>query len=199
MHEHCCDPHLSALLSFRWLQVISTLEAAAVQQARTFRRMFAALGLALAAFFTYAAIQQHLHPWEARYTGELRPVTTATSVVAMLGLQACALAACSWGLLLQLPKPWERSRTCMPPAQQSRMLVGGSVVGAAVGCLYWSAAMYHSIRTYGYAVGAKWELVWLPLGPLAYCLLCWSVLASLGTTSKELQQLHKLAYDYKKV
>jgi hypothetical protein len=181
-------------------QVIASLEEAAVQQARTFRRVLAVLALALAAFFAYAAVQQQQHPWEARYTGELRPVTSSAAVVATLLSQAAALTAAGLGLLVELPRAWEHSsRACLPPGQQPRLLVASSVLLAFVGCLYWGAAMYSSIQKYGYATGAKWELLWLPLGPLGYCTLCWYVLSSLGSTSKELQQLRKLAYEFKKV
>jgi len=79
------------------------------------------------------------------------------------------------------------------------MLVGTSLAAAGAGCLYWSSAMFHSIAKYGYAVGAKWELLWLPFGPVGFCALCWHLLSSLEGTSRELQQLKRLAYDYKKV
>jgi hypothetical protein len=182
-------------------QVIASLEEAAVQQARTFRRVFAVLALALAAFFAYAAVQQQQHPYETRYTGELRPVTSSAAVVGILVSQAAALAAAGLGLLLELPKAWEHSssRACLPPSQQPRLLVAASVLIASVGCMYWGAALHNSVQQYGYATGAKWELLWLPLGPLGYCTLCWYVLSSLGNTSKELQQLRKLAYDFKRV
>lgn len=180
-------------------EVVEVLEEAAVQQARLFRRLFGVITLAAAAFFAHAAVQQQQHPWEAQYTGELRPVTSAASVVAVLGLQAAALALAAAGLLLRLPQPWERSRTCMPPAQQSRFLVGSGNLTAAVGALYWGSAMYRSIAKYGYEVGAKMELLWLPLGPVGGCLLAWYVLATLESTYKELQTLKGYEYDYKKV
>ena len=120
-------------------------------------------------------------------------------MTAVLFLQAVALVAAGLGLLVEMPRPGDRSRACLPAAQQSRMLVMASLLAAGIGCFYWSSAMSHSISKYGYAVGAKWELLWLPLGPLGYCGLCWHLLSSLGHTSKELQQLRKLAYDFKKV
>lgn len=180
-------------------EVVEVLEEAAVDQARLFRRMFAVVALVIAAFFAFAATSQQKHPWEAQYTGELRTVTSNEAVVAVLGLQAVASALAAAGLLIRLPQPWERSRTCMPPAQQSRFLVATSVILAAFGALYWGSAMYHSIAKYGYAVGAKWELIWLPLGPVAYSLVCWHVLSSLEGTWKELQELKGLGYNHKKV
>lgn len=182
-------------------EVIAALEEQQVQQALTFRRVYAVTALGLAAFFAYAALDQQFHPWEARYTGELRPVTSAAAVVAVLALQSAALLAAALGLLVELPARGNHSssRGCLPPAQQSRVLVGASLLAAGIGCFYWGSAMHHSIERYGRAVGAKWDLLWLPLGPLGYCALCWHLLDSLGRTSRELQQLRKLAYDFKKV
>jgi hypothetical protein len=57
------------------------------RQSHTFRLIFGAGGMCLGVFFSHAAIQQHLHPWEARYTGELRTVTRHDAVVASLALQ----------------------------------------------------------------------------------------------------------------
>jgi len=181
-------------------EVIAALEEQQLQQGRTFRRIYAAVALGLALFFLYAAIEQHQHPWEVRYTGELRPVTTERAVVGIFLLQAAALGAAALGLLMQLPAAGDRhSRACSAPGGYARLLVGASLGAAAIGCLYWSSALYQSIATYGSAVGAKWELLWLPLGPLGFCVLCSHLLYSLEGTSRELQELRKLAYDYKKV
>jgi hypothetical protein len=180
-------------------EVVEVLEEEAVRQARFFRRVFAVLTLMVAAFFAYAAIQQQQHPWEFQFTGQLRPVTSQPTVVAVLGLQAVALGLGAAGLLVRLPKPWERCRTCMPPAQQSRFLVVASIFVAAVAGLYWGSALYRSVAKYGYDVGAHFDLIWLPLGPLGFCYLCWHVLSSLEGTYKELQDLKGLGYDYKKV
>lgn len=180
-------------------QVIAELEAQAVLQARTFRRLCGGVALALATFFAYAAAQQQLHPWEQQYTGELRPVTSALSVATVLAVQASALATAGLGLLWGMPRPTDRGRGCIDPSQTSHVLLWASLAAAGVGFCYWGAAMYRSIAKYGHAVGAKWELFWLPLGPLAYCALCWQVLSSLAGTSRELAELRRLAYSHKKV
>eukprot|EP00877_Chromochloris_zofingiensis_P002925 jgi/Chrzof1/12633/Cz07g01260.t1 len=43
--------------------------------------------------YVWAVTQQHAHPWEARYTGELRSVTQHQHVEAMLFLQGMAMLA----------------------------------------------------------------------------------------------------------
>lgn len=134
-----------------------------------------------------------------RYTGELRPVTQPQSVAAVLFLQGLALAAAAAGLLKELPRKGDRERACMPAGVQMQLLLGAAVVVASIGCVYWSSALWSSILKYGYDVGAKWELSWLPLLPLGYCLVCCYVVYSIHSMGSDVQRLRQLQYEFKKV
>eukprot|EP00879_Flechtneria_rotunda_P008596 GHRR01009007.1.p1 GENE.GHRR01009007.1~~GHRR01009007.1.p1 ORF type:complete len:208 (+),score=40.84 GHRR01009007.1:590-1213(+) len=179
--------------------VIVALEEQILQQNRIFKRLFAVSALLFSAFFLHAAYQQYKHPWEQRYTGELRPVTTHTAVVLVLFSQGSALFACAVALLVQLPRKGQRSQACMPASMQVQLLLGSAVGLASVGSLYWGSAMWHGIARYGRDIGEKWELLWLPLAPLGYCLLCCYIVWSIGSTGKDVQQLKRMAYEFKKV
>ncbi|KAF6252547.1 hypothetical protein COO60DRAFT_1552575 [Scenedesmus sp. NREL 46B-D3] len=179
--------------------VIAAVEEQHLQQNRAFKLTFACISSALAAFFLHAALQQQLHPFETRFTGELRPVTSSGTVAAILLLQGFGLLAAAAGLVKELPKKGDRERACMPAGVQVQMLLGNAVALASVGCFYWSAALWASVQKYGWDVGAKWELLWLPLLPLGVCLLCCYVVHSIHVTARDVQRLRQLQYDYKKV
>jgi uncharacterized membrane protein len=179
--------------------VIAELEEQHLQQNRAFKLTFALVSSAIAVFFLHAALQQQLHPYETRFTGELRPVTNSATVAGMLFLQGLGLFAAAAGLVKELPRKGDRERACMPAGQQVQMMLVNAVALTSVGCIYWSAALWASVQKYGWDYGAKWELIWLPLLPLGMCLLCCYVVHSIQITARDVRQLRRLQYDFKKV
>lgn len=179
--------------------VISALEGQLLQQTRAFKLGFGAIALIAGFFFAYSAYQQHLHPWQAKFTGELRPVTSQTSVAVVLLCQGLGLLAAHVGLITELPKRWERERACLPASFRVKLLLQAGIALTAIGFVYWSSALLAMLQKYGPEVGLKLELLWLPLCPFGYCVLCYYVVHSLQDTCKEMQQLKRLQYDYKKV
>jgi hypothetical protein len=179
--------------------VIAALEEQQLQQNRTFKLIFACIAAALGAFFLHAALQQQLHPYETKFTGELRPVTSSGMVAGMLSLQGLGLLAAAAGLVKELPIKGDRERACMPASIQVQALLGISVGLTTIGGIYWSAALRASVQKYGWEVGGKLELVWLPLVPVGICLLCCYVVHSIQGTARDVQRLRRLQYDFKKV
>jgi hypothetical protein len=179
--------------------VIAALEEQQLQQNRTFKLLFACIAAALGAFFMHAALQQQLHPYETRFTGELRPVTSSAAVAGMLFLQGMGLLTAAAGLVKELPKKGDRERACMPAGMQVQALLATAVVLTSIGGIYWSAALWVSVQKYGWDVGAKWELTWLPLLPLGMCLLCCYAVHSIQGTARDVQRLRRLQYGFKKV
>jgi hypothetical protein len=196
-------------------QVIAALEAQQLASERLFAALFAALALAGAAFFGHAAASQALHPWEARYTGELRPVTSVHSTAGVLALQGVALALAGAALLAQRRAAGARSPQRIEQQQQRQqqqqqrqqphqtvrapphVLLAAAAALAGVGAVYWGLAMQRTMAKYGPRLGAHWELLWLPLGPLVYCGVCGYCLHCFSGMRAELQQLRRLAYDLK--
>lgn len=179
--------------------VISALEEQLLAQNRAFKLGFGATALILGMFFVHAAYQQQLHPWEAKFTGELRPVVGQSTAVAVLFCQGLGLIAAHLGLLTELPRRGERERACMPAGVRVHMLLCTAAAFSFIGFIYWSSALLAMVQRYSYSVGSKWELMWLPLLPFGYCLLCYYVMHSLQATGKDMQKLKRLQYDFKKV
>jgi hypothetical protein len=172
------------------------------QQATTmwlFRLLFGVGAAALATFFVYAAWQQQAAPWQVRYTGELRTVTSQGGSVAALALQGAGLAAAAAALLAGLPGRGARARSCLPAPRHTWLLLAAAAAVTAGAGAYWAVALHANVRKWGRANGFHPELMWLPAGPVAYCLLCLYFTHSLSTTSQELQKLQRLRYRFKKV
>ncbi len=87
----------------------------------------------------------------------------------------------------------------MPASIQALLLLASGIAGTGVSAAYWGAALRRSWVVYGSIDGARWDLLWLPLLPLGYCLVCLYVQYSVSSTGRELRQLQKLKYDHKKV
>jgi hypothetical protein len=179
--------------------VVEALAEQQFQQSHTYKLIFGLGAAGLAAFFMHAAYGQHVHPWEARYTGELRSVTSPKAVAWVLLLQGASLAAAAVAMLTQLPQRAARERCCMPADLRTKLCLGASAVGAAAAAVYWGAALVSSARVYGLEHGGHPELLWLPVGPLAFVLACMAVLQGLATTGKDLLELQRLQYNFKQV
>jgi hypothetical protein len=180
-------------------QLIAEFESLQLSQHRTFRTLFGTGAAAGGAFFLLAAHAQAVRPWETRYTGELRTVVSRRGAAAALLLQAAALLAAAAGLLLRLPRRGDRARGCAPAGAAAWGALGAAAAAAGGGAAYWGSALYRSRVKYGAERGAHPELLWLPLAPLAYVILCCYVLRSMAASGREVEQLKKMTYDFKKV
>ncbi|KAG2498718.1 hypothetical protein HYH03_003458 [Edaphochlamys debaryana] len=185
-------------------QLIREFEDQQRDSQRTWRAIFGTGCLAMGLFFLYAACRQQLEPFGVRFTGELRSAAPAGPwVAAVLGLQGVALLLSGWGLLSEVPPrklALGAARTaCLPYSARQAALLWSGVGAAAVGAVFWSCVMGHLLAKEGAKVGARWELLWLPAGPLAGCLLCCHVASSLADTEKEIQKLKSQRYNYKKL
>lgn len=180
-------------------QVIREFENMQISQARTFRAVFGGGALLCAAFFAWAANEQAVRPWEQRYTGELRTVVGARGAALSLAVQAAALGAAALGMLLRLPRPGEREHGCVPAGSAAWAALGSGACGAAGTAAYWGAALRRSVEKHGAELGAHWDLLWLPLAPLGYVLMCCYIMHSVGATAREVQRLKRMTYSFKKV
>eukprot|EP00195_Chlamydomonas_chlamydogama_P006784 CAMPEP_0202906008 /NCGR_PEP_ID=MMETSP1392-20130828/37021_1 /ASSEMBLY_ACC=CAM_ASM_000868 /TAXON_ID=225041 /ORGANISM="Chlamydomonas chlamydogama, Strain SAG 11-48b" /LENGTH=203 /DNA_ID=CAMNT_0049594345 /DNA_START=102 /DNA_END=709 /DNA_ORIENTATION=- len=158
-------------------RVIEEFEKLQLHHSRTWRVSFGLGALVLCLFFLHAGLSQHAYPWQLRYVGEFQSVVSHSGAVGMLLLQALGLGSTALAMLLGVPRPGDRERGCMPPALQNKLaLLAGSCL-TGVGAVYWSLKMREMVTRYG-AAGWKPELLWVPLAPLAWCLLCHYVVAS---------------------
>jgi hypothetical protein len=179
--------------------VIQQLQEEQLAQNRQFKLVFGTGAVLVAAFFAWAGWQQHAHPWEQRFTGELRTVTGQHTVTTVLFLQALSMAWAASALFTDLPQKGDRVRGCSAAGLATQAQLTASVACAATGALYWGHAMYANIQLHGPQLGAVWDLLWLPLGPLTYSCLCAYVVTMVSNTGKEVRELQRLSYQYKKV
>ncbi|GFR45182.1 hypothetical protein Agub_g6570 [Astrephomene gubernaculifera] len=183
--------------------IIQEFEILAIQQHRTWRSVFGAGTVAAGLFFLYAAWRQKVEPYGVRYTGELRSVTGASTVTAVLALQGVSLLLAAAGLLVNLPPKagagQREAAGCLPFAVRQRLALWSGVLGAAGAGVYWAAALVRMVQLHGAQYGKRWELSWLPAGPLAACLVCCYVASSLYGTEREIQRLRSYRYRYKKL
>uniref|UniRef100_A0A7S0RNN8 Uncharacterized protein n=1 Tax=Chlamydomonas leiostraca TaxID=1034604 RepID=A0A7S0RNN8_9CHLO len=180
-------------------EIVQELELEQLRQTRLWRGCFGVGAMLMAVFFAWASWTQWAHPWSLRMTGELRAATHGNDVVAVLGVQAVALGAVSIALLRKLPKRGERERMCMPYSLSQKLLLGAGILGCAACASYWLSAHARMVQQFGSELGARWELIWVPLGPLAYSgvsLWAASVLARSGAAVAELRSFK---YNHKKV
>ncbi|KAF8059655.1 S-adenosyl-L-methionine-dependent methyltransferase [Scenedesmus sp. PABB004] len=188
--------------------VIAVLEAASAAQARGFRLALGALALLLAAAWAHGAAAQLARPWEARYTGELRPVCSARGAAAALAAQAAGLAAAGAALLWRLPPrdggaaaAARRGGGGAAPAELARGGAAALAAGGALtagGALYWARALLASAARFGPVLGGHWELAWLPALPLAAVGAAGGAARMLASNAAELAALRALRYEFKK-
>lgn len=154
------------------------------------KSVFGVVSLVLGMFFLVTGTRQVLTPWEIRITGEFRTVTSSGPLVAVLLLQA-------WGLFL-LGVGLIASRGIPGSTKWLRRALAVAHTSGVVGACYWLSAMTRKAQRYG-RHHFDWEFLWLPLGPIAYSLVCQNVVHSLSTTNKEVQELRGSMYRLKKV
>lgn len=180
-------------------QIIKDLEQEQENQQK-WKLVFAAVVGTFGSWLVYAGIQQHVHPYEQRYTGELQAVTEAKTAAAMLLVQGAALLISCCGLLAGLRRRRGSPESCMQSAGTGHnTLLAAAAATTLVGWGYWCWALWQSIQRFGMENGAHWELLWLPFGPPMLAGLCWYVDYSIEATGHEVEQLKRLMYDHKKV
>mmetsp|Transcript_14182 Transcript_14182/g.37782 ORF Transcript_14182/g.37782 Transcript_14182/m.37782 type:complete len:232 (+) Transcript_14182:113-808(+) len=181
-------------------QLIREFEHLHLEQTRTYRVIFGAVGLVLAAFFAWAAFEQHVHPFEQRFTGELRAaIPSSVTVQLLLVIQALALTSTSAGMLQRLPPKGQREKGCMPATLQQWMALRLGLVGSLICCCSWVWAHSRMVQMFGWTVSPRWDLLWIPLAPLTFAASCLWVVSSLDHSAREVALFRGAKYNLKQV
>lgn len=158
----------------------------------------ACLGALVALFFTWLALEQALHPWQQRHTGELlivlEDVFPPPGLV--LAAQAGGLWASAAAAAAAAPRPGARRRC--DHALLLLFLRLAAAAGASCGAAYWSLAMAAHARKYR-ELGVPWELSWVPLAPLLVVGASELALSAFEATAAEVAALARLRYAHKRV
>jgi len=193
-------------------EVIADLRKTLVAHARTWRALFGALGLSLAALFAYFAATQAAAPWVSfRHHSEFKETLSAGAVAAAEAASAACLAAPAAVLLRFMPAAASTvaagggrrgggggskgliKAPQLPGKTELRVLNGALAVAAAM-AVFWVRALLAAGRTGLLAPEQQLRNGWLPAAPLAFALLAGSVARQYGDTAEKLEGLEAQMY-----
>jgi len=177
-------------------QIVREFELLQGQSARTWRAVFCVGAAFLAAAFFIMACEQHSLPWGQPVTGKLRASKfSSSSMEVALAAQAIAMAGAVVGLYSGIPpRGAAPERGCLPASIMQYMWLCLALAISCGCCVYWLAVHWKMVALFGVSLGARYSLLWVPLAPPAYILLCIWVIFSLSSTGKDVQDLKKLRY-----
>jgi hypothetical protein len=181
--------------------VVQGLRQQADAQQRRTASALAALSAALSLLFVYCALEQARRPYQQRHTGELRtvleePFFAWAPAGLVLAAQALALAAQAAAMVAEASAGQKQQQ---PPLTRPPLLrLAAALPLAALGSAYWLAAMLAHARKHP-ALGAPWELGWLPLAPLLVAGACGAARRAARATRREVEALAAARYAHKRV
>uniref|UniRef100_A0A2P2J612 Uncharacterized protein n=1 Tax=Rhizophora mucronata TaxID=61149 RepID=A0A2P2J612_RHIMU len=157
-------------------ELVRSLEMTHAHQSLLWRRVFAALLFCYAAFMVYSIYNQATSPWKLRYHAYFMEDIESWIVISAdwMAVFACSMAIA--GLLLN-------SQGC------SKWILYSFVAGLLL-AVFWLYSMLRMPRF-------RWDIIWLPLGPLSGAGICLYVDRMLTESSEELRKLRGYMYAFK--
>ncbi|KAJ6742813.1 HISTONE-LYSINE N-METHYLTRANSFERASE [Salix viminalis] len=164
-------------------ELILSLERTEAEQSVLWRRVVGGLEFCYAAFLLYSTFQQALFPWELRYHAYFMEDMDSSMVIFadLIAVSACALAI--EGLLHN--------------SKYHRQWIWYSCFVALLLAVFW---LYYMLRMPRF----RWDVIWLPLGPLSGAGICLYVDHLLTESSEEVKKLrsymngtHGVAFKHK--
>ncbi|XP_044464276.1 uncharacterized protein LOC123194865 [Mangifera indica] len=157
-------------------ELVRSFERSQAQQSLVWRSVFAAFVFCFAMFFVYSIFQQTLSPWEMRYHAyfmediDSRMIITADWIAVL----ACFLAI----------------KGLVHNSKDQRQWIWYSFFVGLVLAVFWS---YYMLRLPKF----RWDVIWLPFGPLSGAGICLYVDHLLNESSEEVRKLQGYMYAYK--
>ncbi|KAI4376559.1 hypothetical protein MLD38_014307 [Melastoma candidum] len=158
--------------------LVRSFERSHARQSLLWRSVFAVLLSLFAAFLVYSIYQQTFYPWELRhhaYFMEDIPLWTVLSAD-WLAVLACSMATIGVLKKMKHHRHWQWSACFL------------SVVLA----MFWLSNMMRMPRF-------RWDILWLPFGPLCGSMICLYVDHVLEESSEEVRKLRGYMYSYKAI
>ncbi|XP_020596237.1 uncharacterized protein LOC110036190 [Phalaenopsis equestris] len=158
-------------------EMIRSFERTHEHQSRLWRGVFVALLLGYEGFWIHSILQQAWNPWELRYHAYFMEDVPSWMVISadMVAILACLLAL--MGML-----------QCSRSNQQ---LIWHSFYVGLVLAVFWSYFML-SLPKF------RWDILWLPFGPLSAASICLYVDHLIESSRKEIRSLQNFVYEYKR-
>lgn len=157
-------------------ELIRSLEKIQAQQSFLWRRVFAGLLFCYIVFLLYSIIQQVTSPWELRYYAYFMEDIRSWMI---LCADWIAVLVCSFVIVGMLPD-----------SEHHRKWMWYSWFTAIPLAVFW---LYFMLRLSKF----RWEVIWLPFGPLSGATLCLYVNRVLTESSEEVRSLRGCMYAYK--
>ncbi|GJY05622.1 hypothetical protein Tco_0371562 [Tanacetum coccineum] len=157
-------------------ELVRSLERSQAQQSRFWRHVFAGLLFCFVAFLIFSIYGQTTMPWELRYHAYFMDEIESWTVIAAdwVAVLVCLMAIA--GLLRS-----SRSR---------RQWLWVSCCSGVLLAVFW---LYNMLKLPKF----RWDVIWLPLGPLSGAGFCLYVDTLLNESSEEVKQLRNYMYAYK--
>ncbi|KAF3454221.1 hypothetical protein FNV43_RR04668 [Rhamnella rubrinervis] len=149
-------------------EMVRSFERSLAQQSRLWRSVFAALLLCFAGFLLYSIFQQVSSPWELRYHAYFMEEMSSWMIISAdwVAVVACSLAI--MGLLHE--------------SVDHRQWIWYSFSIGLVLPVFW---LYYMLRMPRF----RWDVIWLPFGPLSGAGICLYVDHLLSSSSEEIRRL----------
>ncbi|KAL9234933.1 hypothetical protein vseg_009745 [Gypsophila vaccaria] len=154
-------------------ELVRSLEQLNAQQSRLWRTVFAVLMSCYIAFLLFSIYHQTAHPWELRYHAYFMEEINSWLLILSDWL---AIVACSVAILGLI--------------QSSGQRIWYSFGVGVILAIFW---LYYMLRLPKF----RWEVIWLPFGPLSGAGLCLYVDRLLNESSVEVRKLRSYMYAYK--
>ncbi|OIW09956.1 hypothetical protein TanjilG_18263 [Lupinus angustifolius] len=157
-------------------EMVRSLERSQAQQSRLWRTVFAALFFCYIMFLLYSIFQQASSPWELRYYAYFMEEIHSWMIISA---DWVAVLACSFAIIGLLRESMHRRRW------MHYSLYAGIVVA-----IFW---LYYMLRLSKF----RWDVIWLPFGPLSAAAICLYVDHLLNESSEDVRKLRGYMYAYK--
>ncbi|KAL6984681.1 hypothetical protein U1Q18_018061 [Sarracenia purpurea var. burkii] len=157
-------------------ELVRSLEKAQAQQSLLWRRVFAAILFCYSLFLIYSIYQQTMSPWELRYHAYFMEEVHSWIIISADWAAVLVCSNAIAGLLLD--------------SRSHRRWLWYSCFGGILVAAFW---LYHMSRLSSF----RWDIVWLPFGPLSGAGICLYVDHLLNESSEEVRKLRGYMYAYK--
>ncbi|XP_041006730.1 uncharacterized protein LOC121251524 isoform X2 [Juglans microcarpa x Juglans regia] len=158
-------------------ELVRTFEKAQAQQSRLWRGVFAAILFCFAIFLLYSIFQQASSPWELYHAYFMEEVDSWIVISA----DWVAVLACSFAIIGLLRN-----------SKYHRQWIWYSCYAGIILAVFW---LYYMLRLPKF----RWDVIWLPFGPLSGAGICLYVDYLLSESSDEIRKLRGYMYSYKAI
>ncbi|XP_010267061.1 PREDICTED: uncharacterized protein LOC104604433 isoform X1 [Nelumbo nucifera] len=146
------------------------------EQSFLWRSVFAAFLCCFATFLVFSILYQALYPWELRYHAYFMDEIDSWVVISADSVAVFACLMAIFGLLQS--------------SESHRQWIWYSCYCGILLAVFW---LYYMLRMPKF----RWDIVWLPFGPLSAAGICLYVDHLLTESSKEVRKLRNYMYAYK--